>query len=285
MLLTIILAAILTVLIVSVLVVWRCQKHATTTMLVDAVGKQQRPTGATSVDQNYLCINLPTRRHKYARMKRDLAAQNIDVAVFDGTNGRELNVALYGLDLLTSSYKKHLQENPKQMGHLGATFSHVGVLQKISDERWGRTVVFEDDCVVHEHFDRDLQHCLEKLDALNTEWDILQLGFSCSYDSYTKCHLNDGVEIQSGCLVKLGYAIGLFGYVVNGVKAAQNILKHVFPISWHIDHFYQQLNQSNKIQLYATIPNLVFHPGKLEISSFNETYDTPVGRYVSDTNL
>lgn len=229
----------------------------------------------------YLCINLQHRRYKYEKLRRAVP----DLELFSAVNGRDLDVHLYKrTKLLTTSYTKHLENNPKQMGHLGATFSHVGVLQLICDEP-SRTVVLEDDSILPENFKTKVQECVYKMDLVDPEWDILQLGFSCKYDSYDKCHLNDNIKIQAGCIIKLGYAIGLFGYVINGSRAAQRVLNHVFPISWHIDHFYQTLNLQNKIRLYATIPNIVFHPGKMEISSFKEIYDTPTGRYISDTNL
>jgi GR25 family glycosyltransferase involved in LPS biosynthesis len=233
----------------------------------------------------YRCISLPFRRHKFERMKKMLNKEDIDLKVFDGISGRELHVERYHSDFITSGYKKHLQNNPKQKGHLGATFSHVGVLQLISDDKLGRTVVFEDDCIIKDGFRKELLDCIQRIDVVEPNWDILQLGFSCSYESYHKCRQNDNIEIQSGKIIKLGYAIGLFGYVVNGERSAQKLLKNMFPISWHIDHHWQNLNAKNKIKLYATIPNLVFHPGKVEISSFNQTYVNKFGSYISDTNL
>ena len=235
-------------------------------------------------DVEFRCINLSFRPKKFCRMQEMLRKQNIRIERFDAVDGKKLNLGHMCDELLKSEYKKELLANTKHKGHLGATFSHIGLLQVIVDTDLGRTVVFEDDCVVHSNFKRELNKCLEKMDLLDPDWDILQLGFSCSYDSYSKCHLNDNVEIIDGSIIRLGYAIGLFGYVVNGSKGAQNVLDNVFPIPWHIDHHLQELNIANKISIYATIPNLVFHPGKFEISSFGEVYDTGYSTYVSDTN-
>lgn len=233
----------------------------------------------------YYCINLPFRRGKYEHMKKMLLKESIQLNFFNGINGKELSVESYHSDFLTPTYKLYLQTNPKQKGHLGATFSHLSMLQLIVDERLGQTVVFEDDCVIHKGFSNELFDCLERMELVDPDWDILQLGFSCSYDSYYKCHQNDDVTIRAGKIIRLGYAIGLFGYVINGEKGATNLLKHMFPVSWHIDHHIQNLNNKGKIKAYATIPNIVFHPGKTEISSFNEVYQTSYKSYLSDTNF
>lgn len=217
-------------------------------------------------------------------MKTMFNAENIKLEIFDGIVGKDLHVDRYHSGFLTSNYRRHFEHNPKQKGHLGATFSHLSVLQSIIDDQLGRTVVVEDDCVLAKGFHEQVQDRIRQVEMVDPDWDILQLGFSCSYDSYSKCHQNDQVQIQAGNIIKLGYAIGLFGYVVNGEKGAQNILQNIFPISWHIDHHLQDLNTKGRIKLFGTIPNIVFHPGKVEISSFNETYNTPFRDYRSDTN-
>lgn len=233
----------------------------------------------------FKCINLPFRRKKFERMHTMLQKQGIKLDVFDAIDGKHLLVQRYQDKFLTKKYKKHFETSPKQLGHLGATFSHLGILQLIIDDQLGRTVVFEDDCIVKNGFNQDLRDCIQRMDLVNPDWDMLQLGFSCGYDSYSKCHQNDDVPIQAGKIIKLGYAIGLFGYVVNGEKGARNMLNNMFPIDWHVDHHYQTLNTKGKVNLYGTIPNIVFHPGKIEISSFDEVYNTNYTSYVSDTNL
>ena len=232
----------------------------------------------------YRCISLPYRRNKFERMEKMFAKQGLTLKLFNAINGKDLHIERYHERFLTKSYRNHFSKKPNHKGHLGATFSHLGMLQLICDEDLGVTAVFEDDCTICKDFESELLDCIQKVDLIDPDWDVLQLGFSCSYKSYGKCRQNDGVEIQAGRIIRLGYGIGLFGYVVNGTKGAQNMLQNMFPINWHIDHWWQTLNTRGVVKLYATIPNIVFHPGTVEISSFNEVYKTPYRVYVSDSN-
>lgn len=245
------------------------------------------PAGTNQSDEiRYICISLPNRRKKFENLKSQLEKCNItNLDVFDAINGKELNLDLLGPDVITSRYKEHFRRNTKHRGHLGAAFSHVAVLRLMIEQGWKRTVVFEDDVVVNSDFQVELFDSLQRLDIQDPEWDMFQLGFSCSYDSYDKCHRNDNLPFIDGeKIIKLGYGIGLFGYVINGPRAAAKILKDMFPISWHIDHFIQDLHYKKKISIYGAIPNIVFHPGTFEISSFNERYVKTAKGYRSDTN-
>lgn len=232
----------------------------------------------------YYCISLPYRQYKLKRVQAMCAQQGIHVKGFTGAVGKDINFERLPTTLLTPTYKKHLIATKNQRGHLGCTFSHVGMLQHISDNKLNRTVIFEDDVIIEGNFHSELQDVLVKMDLVDPQWDILLLGFSCSYDSYDKCHENDKEKIQLGRIVRVHRFMGLWGIVVNGYKAADNILNHLFPIGWHIDHWYTTLSQRGHIKIYGTIPSLAFHPGAIEISSWNYKASKNFKFYTSDTN-
>lgn len=239
----------------------------------------------TQIPIDYICVNLPHRRNKLEAIRNVFQTYGVEIQAFDAVDGRNLNMDLYNTSTLTASYSKRIKSNPEQKGHLGAAFSHLGVLQLIIDHQKNRTLVVEDDCVLGNDFITRLQEALVRMDLTDPTWDILQLGYSCSYDDCRLCHRNDEISVQEGGIVKIGYSIGLFGYVVNGVKAAENIMNHVFPIDQHIDHHYQQMNLDGQIRMYGVIPNILFHPGKMVISSYGEVYSTNSQWYFSDTNF
>ena len=232
----------------------------------------------------FYCINLSFRPEKFARVQNMFSKQGLELRLFEAIHGQNLRLDLFDDRFLNKWYKQFLQKNKNQRGHLGCTFSHLGLLQLIVDCDLGQTCIVEDDILIESNFKSQLEDVVQRMNNVDPNWDILHLGFSCNYQDYVRCHENDNIELQAQKIAKLGYAIGLFGYVVNGARGARNILNNVFPISWHIDHFLSNLNQQHRINMYGAIPNIVFHPGTTKISSFNEIYVQSLAGYKSDSN-
>lgn len=231
------------------------------------------------------CISLPYRREKFERVRAMMAKQNIQVQHFLGVIGRHLKPKDYGNPILSPMFRNHLIKTQKHLGHLGATFSHLGVWRDISDARtkdaW---LVLEDDVIVDPDFRTQLADRLARVAQVDPDWDVLLLGFSCDYGSYDKCHMNDGIPRQLESIVKVEYFMGLWAYVVNGSSSADKILDSVFPNNWCIDHHLCGLVKNKKINLYGSIPTIGFHPGSVGISSWNYTAVKAYGQYFSDTN-
>lgn len=238
-----------------------------------------------SGDIVYFCINLSHREDKFDRMKLEFQTKNNGefLNFFQAIDHKMIDLILNN-EVLHPSYKLFLTQNPKQMGHLGASFSHLSVLQKIIDFDSGITVILEDDVFLVEDFGSHVSNMVKKLSDKDLNWDILYLGYSCSYDDNQLCHLNDKYSIDDG-IVEIGYSIGLYGYVVNGSESSKKILNNIYPLKQHIDHQFMILNKNNIINCYGCVPNIVFHPGKQEISSFGITSRHSSRNYISDTNL
>jgi GR25 family glycosyltransferase involved in LPS biosynthesis len=240
-----------------------------------------QPRTTSNID--YFCISLNYRQKKYETVRNTLARQNIDVVKFAGIEGKKLPFETFDRGMMTPSYKNHFLKTPKQKGHLGATFSHAGVWQDIIDNKRERTVIFEDDVLVDPDFSEQLQDRLQRMDLVNPDWDILLLGFSCSYDSYGKCHKNDNIPIQQDKIVEVKIWMGLWAYVVNGHAAASRIMKNIFPLKWHIDHHLANLIEKKQIKVYGSIPSIGMHPGSVAIDSWKYTVARAYHGYVSDT--
>ena len=115
----------------------------------------------------YICINLPYRRNKFDTMSRTFRSKGLHIQAFDGVDGKNLNIDLYTKNTLSPDYKEYIQSNPTQRGHLGATFSHLGILQLIMDQQKSRTVVLEDDCETDNDFQNRLNIALEYMDLID----------------------------------------------------------------------------------------------------------------------
>jgi GR25 family glycosyltransferase involved in LPS biosynthesis len=230
------------------------------------------------------CITLPYRQNKLKRVQDVFSKQGIDVKEYSAVVGKDLYFERFNSDILTSRYKKHFMNTEKQRGHLGASFSHTGMWQLISDNNLGRTLILEDDVLIEDDFQEQLKERLESMNKIDPEWDILLLGFSCSYDSYKKCHMNDNIPLV-GNIARVHKFMGLWCYVVNGKNAADNILNNCFSFSWHIDHWLTSLQEKGFIKIYGSIPSIGFHPGTFKISSWDYSVSKRANKYVSDTNL
>lgn len=234
-------------------------------------------------DLSFVCINLHHRYDKYEKIKNTFSDSDITINFFQGVQSDNINVEFIK-DLFDPSYISFLKKNPRHMGHIGATLSHLNVFQHIIDQQLDITIILEDDVVIATDFEKNILNMISQTTQLDKSWDILYLGFSCSYNDCTHCHKNDHKLIKKN-IFHIGYAIGLYGYIINGTRSAKKILDNIFPISNHIDHQIMQLQNNNVIRCYGCVPNIAFHPGKYQISSFDIEYDIPSKNYKSDTNL
>jgi len=230
-----------------------------------------------------LCLSLPFRSEKLRRLQQRLELYHWSAVHFSAVVGKDLDFRMYK-PIFQNSFYKHLKSNPKHMGHLGCLLSHIGMYRIIVDNHWDVTLILEDDAVLDSDFRTKLGDRLARVNAIDPEWDLLLLGFSCSYDSYTKCHANDDHNLEWNYIAPVDYFMGTWAYVVNGTRAAQKILESMFPVTWCIDHHLCSLIKSKGLRVYGTLPSLAFHPGKWRISSWGYHYTEPFSHYKSDTN-
>jgi len=198
--------------------------------------------------------------------------------------GKELRANDYSDAVLHPDFRKHFKSKPKHMGHLGCLFSHIGIYRMVVDQRWGMTIVLEDDAVLDAEFRTQLADRLARVSQVDPNWDLLLLGFSCDYKSYDKCHRNDGADIQMSFIVPVSYFMGTWGYVIRNEDVAAKLLKHMFPVTWCIDHHLCNMIEKKKLKVYGTLPSLAFHPGKWRMSSWGYECFRPYSKYRSDTN-
>ena len=244
------------------------------TYFLSTKGEEEEVVEGLKDGLRYICISLPYRNKKFNFKKYPF------VELFSATKGKSLRVDTIPNGMLTTSYKTHLLNTPNQMGHLGCTFSHVNAWKSVQEQ----TIILEDDVILDKDFSTLIHKKIDSVSNLDSNWDILLLGFSCSYDSYKKCHENDNGKIVDG-IVPVKIWMGLWGYVINGKKSARKILDHIYPLRWHIDHHLANLIQSNKIKVYGCIPNIAYHPGRTKVDSWDYEHFESFNNYISDTNI
>lgn len=223
-----------------------------------------------------IVLNLDSRKDKLDRMDGML---KVPWSLFPAVVGNNLDLDQFDVSVLTDSFKQEIKER-NLYGHLGASMSHIGIWNSISYRDLGVTLVDEDDVIKSDRWHSELK---ERMKHLPYDWDILLLGFACSYDSTDNCHWNDDKKIENG-IVKVGKFIGLWSYLVNGKRAADKLLANILPLNWIVDHEITRHIHKNDLQVYGCVPNIVIHPGNYSIDSFSDKYSSPMDNYVSDTN-
>ena len=178
-------------------------------------------------------------------------------------------------DGFNTAYKENIINDKYKLGSLGATFSHISLYREILENGYKNMLILEDDVVLDKNLFQKLPNML---DSLPKDWDIFILGFSCEYKHDKRCKVNDSVIKIYKDIYKINYFYGAYAYILS-FKGAEKIINNIYPIWWHIDTMLSYLIQKGILNVYATIPNLIFHPGRFEISSFNYVMDTPYKNY------
>lgn len=233
-----------------------------------------------------ICVTLPYRAEKYDAVERMLFEQGIKVERFLGIVGKHLWPDDYGNHILSDKFKNFVKDKTTSIGHLGCSFSHTSIYQGLVDDQTiGPVLICEDDLTVDSDFALQLRDRIARVSRADPQWDILLLGFSCSYGSFDKCHDNDEPEIIDGCLMPVRRFMGTWAYVVrDGAAVSKKILDSIWPHTWAIDHHLTNMAQKGQIKLYGCIPMIGHHPGEWEVSSAGYKVVRPWIDYVSDTN-
>lgn len=233
-----------------------------------------------------VCISLPYRQERRDALNEQLKRFGIAAEPFLAVVGRRLRPEDYDRKVLHPNFSSFIIRDQTRRGHLGATWSHTTVYQSMIDQHSGPTLIFEDDAYIHEDFREQLKDRMARVAKEDPDWDVLLLGFSCSYGSYHLCHENDLPKILGdGCLMNVKRFMGLWGYVINGRKAAQKIMRNIFPQQWAIDHHLCNLQALGQISIYGCVPAISYHPGQTTVSSVGYSVIRRWDKYVSDTNL
>lgn len=245
-------------------------------------------SGSSNVSEvRHIVISLPYREKKFQKVQKALQGHGYEAERFVASIGKYARPEINRDEHVAKSFRDHLKRTKKHRGHFGATRSHMMVWRQIVEEKYeGPVAICEDDVVLVDNFGEVLKDRMIRLGRL-PKWHVLFGGMSCSYDTYHKCHENDGLPLLEGHLYRVRHAIGLWYYVVNGWQAAAQLLQGMQKMEWMIDHNLSEriLQKRKDFYAFVSVPVFALHPGTFEISSFKEKFSAPFDDYVSDTNL
>lgn len=238
-------------------------------------------------DLDVAIISLPERKKEFFdRLASDLAEYQIRARWAEGIRGKGLSL---DQPEISPKYRQFFEKNRAEFakgettklydGHLGCTLTHLREVKHAQ----GRLLILEDDAILADGFAALLEKRLQSLEG--KDWDMLVLGLACQYNHSNKCHENDDLPLEHG-LTRIKYWFGGWAYLIRDKAAADKIVKLLTPLHTHFDLSCAEMARTGKLNVYATIPALVFHPGVLRVDSFDytQTGDTRKARYRTDTN-
>jgi GR25 family glycosyltransferase involved in LPS biosynthesis len=124
-------------------------------------------SGIAGIDCTY-CINLDVREDKWKTMEQRLSDQGLKATRFSAINGWK-KIAREQIKAIQKPYRAHLNK-----GRVGCLLSHLSILKDSENRNFDRILILEDDVNFISDM-KDLSGYLEKLSALDPEWDILFL--------------------------------------------------------------------------------------------------------------
>jgi GR25 family glycosyltransferase involved in LPS biosynthesis len=257
---------------------------------------KQKGGGLISLnDIRFVCISLEERDDKYSYFKKlsnKLSNMNIKLEKFSGIDTRSLDTRILSLipnlDNFISNNKGEIGDNyytvyqdeiinRRNLGSLGCGLSHCYLYKRMIEKNIPFMFILEEDAIIYNNFGKKIKQILSN--APN-DWDLIFFGMSCAYDHDERCHKNDNMKTHGNNLYEVKYIYGTYGYLIN-LKGALKIIDNVFPIWWHLDTLLSNFINSGILKIYTVIPNLVFHPGKFQISSKNYLTYTDYDEYDS----
>ena len=180
------------------------------------------------------CITLERRTDRWKRFQDQPGSRNLPhIKRFLGIDGKTLDVRnderialATKRNVLAKVRRSH--EELDSAGGVGCALSHIAIWQWLVASEHDKVLVFEDDAVIPVDFIKRANSIISQSPTLcgsPSKWDLLLLG-----GSWAEVKPIEGEEQ----LKYIGGFFGLYGYVITK-KAAQALLKEVFPIHCHID--------------------------------------------------
>lgn len=225
------------------------------------------------IDLDMVCISMKHRqKFHFKTLQEALGKEKLKLHLFEGINGKELNVNDYPLTDKYRSWfirkeeerKNHITENDYR-GHLGCTLSHLTILKNIQH----MTIIWEDDAEPIPPFRARLVKALMSVPLVDANWEVLVLGFSCKYQDHYYCKNNDTEPIYEGGIIRLHFWFGGWCYCIRSPEVAQKLVKLLTPINWHIDLSIAELARKGQIRAYGVMPTMAHHAGPFKVSSFD----------------
>tara|TARA_B100002019_G_C21274915_1_gene604890 strand:+ start:16749 stop:17507 length:759 start_codon:yes stop_codon:yes gene_type:complete len=154
---------------------------------------------------------------------------------YEAVYGENLDIRIIPKEIISEKAKNEIKQKSQSTYGISLTYgsaacalSHYLIYEECS-KRNKPYLIFEDDIIINETFDKNLSYLLTSIhnENLDTEYDIIYLGYN-EIPGFQKNILNNAIAKPRGLIT------GLYGYILSN-KGAAKILKYVFPLQQQID--------------------------------------------------
>lgn len=209
-------------------------------------------------------INLDKDVEKWKQMRENFKHTDLHLERFS---------AIVGKDYRNSPNVSDMCRELCTDGMIGCAASHLAVMQKIVDDQIPIAIVLEDDVSPVENFNTTIHTIIRY--HLPKQFDLLMIGNSLNMNeslsgpsSPHDLFKDKYVKFKDKFIMNPQNVGGTQGYIVSQ-QGAQNILKHVKRISYHIDWV---LLSCDDLIVYETRNILVSHDGMQTGMSLGESH-------------
>jgi len=170
-----------------------------------------------------LIISLKESKDRQEKVKAEMAKTKLSWNFLEAINGEKLDFTV--VPYYPKKVKKLLgyELTPKE---LGCYLSHMKAWSLCIENKMP-TLIFEDDFVIGQNFEKILESFLNK----SQEWDIVRLQALCESQDYI---IKDFGSFK--IVGNFGDPLGATAYLINP-KSAKNLLNHSSEIYEPLDHF------------------------------------------------
>ncbi len=227
-------------------------------------------TGIEGIDCAY-CINLDVRKEKWDSMQQKLTAQGVKANRVSAINGWQ-EITREHIKKIQKPYKAGLNR-----GRIGCLLSHLSVLNNAKNQNFNRILILEDDVDFIADM-KTLSSYLEKLSAVDPEWDILflddwnlvkNLGNRPPEDrpgsTMSEIIKKPKETLQGTPFVRVYYRHGAYAMIVSkkGIEKIYNYFAHT-PVFFAYD---LEFNHIKSIKMYETEHDFVTVDGNISDTS------------------
>jgi len=200
-------------------------------------------------------INLKRRRDRKQKMRAIMTSLHIEPTFFEATDGYT-----DAMSLIYQKYEAYWNDRnaPKKYiskGALGLLCTYIRLLHHALTNRFTHVCIFEDDIIIHKHFQKNIQ----KVNEIKQTFDIVYLG--ANQQCWDDIHIFHGLPYYEINAKRKSWTYGMFGVILNR-RAMKKIYKYlvqrdVYTHEYPIDCIMNQLVFQTSLRACVLFPNVV----------------------------
>lgn len=207
-------------------------------------------------------INLNANDDRWKRISKQLTKKRVEFWRSPGVLPENITKQYFSNSMLGA---------PDIMGHVACANAHLNAWDSVKESK-DFAVILEDDvelCGTNFNIVK-IKEIVESVEASDRNWEIILLGWGCDNENFGSCIMNPFFEYPdtkgSINIVKPKRYVGLWGYLIN-TNRIEHIKTKICPLNMCIDHALY----SYGVNVFACLPHLVKHPGKIRVTAANYT--------------